>query len=105
MAVQRRDHLAQLPATLLAFLVDGDWSRGTGPGDEGTFAAFLIASGLLKYESHPKTWASVGRRVVGELGELWAAHRAQIEAATPEGEEPWIQTKLLEHEKVLPRRD
>jgi hypothetical protein len=97
MAVQRRDHLAQLPATLLAFLVDGEWSRGPGPGDAGTFAAFLIASGLLKYETHPKTWEAVGRRAVAELAELWRDHAEAIRSATPEGETSWIEEKLAEH--------
>jgi hypothetical protein len=84
---------------MLQFLVDGVLAPpGEGP-PTGAFEAFRLWGRWLHGRSRPALRADA----LAELAALWASHHAEIEAATPAGETPWVCAALREADAILAR--
>ena len=77
--------------------VDGDFQEHLGrdplPPD---FEEFMLRGRWINFAMAPAAPSTV----VAELTEFWERHREQIEAATPDGYEPFVVTLLREAERL-----
>ena len=76
-----RSHHAGLPRAWVYFLVHGRPPRGPAPLEDDIIGAWLLEGRWLARNRAPE--------VLGELANLWRAHRAEIEQAAG-GKEPWV---------------